>query len=82
MLRQVNYSLVEFRLILLLTILHGFPANNWRIYYGAQSRVSSASTLPPPSLEAGGERLSQDGGDFLGRPRGGGAAARTGALPR
>ncbi len=44
MLRQVNYSLVEFRLILLLSILHGFPANNWRIYCGARSRVSSAST--------------------------------------
>ncbi len=44
MLRQVNYSLVRFRLILLLSILHGFPANNWRIYCGARSRVSSAST--------------------------------------
>ncbi len=58
LLRQVNYSVVEFRLILLLSILHGFSANILQIYYGARSRVSSASTLPLPSLEAGDERLS------------------------
>ncbi len=58
MLRQVNYSLVEFRLILLLYMLHGFSRQQLADLLRCSEPHFLGLHITPPSLEAGGERLS------------------------
>jgi hypothetical protein len=75
---------VEMRLTIFpatrLKTIHGFITIQWRIYYGARSRVG-ASTVPPPQPRGRAEEAA-DYPCLGGLPRRGGGTAVSGEKPR